>query len=348
MQEVEHLFVDNPFAAQRFLAPLLAIGAFASAALTVADAVVLWCYENEGENDRARFVVNLSSGWVIFQMILQIIQAPVRLLLYKELSDISGTLDQATAQLRRLSNSKVWVANKNLGLVHAIWCAVGAVIIYMTFDDPPIRRLLLLHVVTFMLRCVLTTMWFAYTFAWELPAGAVDNRQVERNSGAAKKLVDRLPTVYYRTEPECRECDNDRPRPYTQPTCVICLQDYEEGEALRLLGCGHYWHGPCLANWLAHRRTCPLCQRWDARPPSKMHMEEMAEVWAAAPVAHRRFQPPELVRRQENDLRRHDPEVIPNMADYVVPAAPINGADVDAAVVADGVRRRHGGDGGEE
>ena len=119
MQEVEHLFVDNPFAAQRFLAPLLAIGAFASAALTVADAVVLWCYENEGENDRARFVVNLSSGWVIFQMILQIIQAPVRLLLYKELSDISGTLDQATAQLRRLSNSKVWVANKNLGLVHA-------------------------------------------------------------------------------------------------------------------------------------------------------------------------------------------------------------------------------------
>ena len=50
---------------------------------------------------------------------------------------------------------------------------------------------------------------------------------------------------------------------------MICLAEYEEGEPLKLLACGHCWHEECLGKWISHRRTCPLCQRWDSRLPQE-------------------------------------------------------------------------------
>lgn len=41
--------------------------------------------------------------------------------------------------------------------------------------------------------------------------------------------------------------------------CVICRDDYEEGDLLRTLGCGHSWHARCLDPWLLTDSRCPLC-----------------------------------------------------------------------------------------
>ena len=47
--------------------------------------------------------------------------------------------------------------------------------------------------------------------------------------------------------------------------CSICYEDYVDGEPLRLLACGHYFHIECLDRWLltSARRgpACPLCNR---------------------------------------------------------------------------------------
>ncbi|CAG9537967.1 unnamed protein product [Cercopithifilaria johnstoni] len=45
-----------------------------------------------------------------------------------------------------------------------------------------------------------------------------------------------------------------------QERCSICLEEYKEGQELRVLFCGHEFHPKCVDPWLISNRRCPLCQ----------------------------------------------------------------------------------------
>lgn len=40
-----------------------------------------------------------------------------------------------------------------------------------------------------------------------------------------------------------------------QPTCSICLCDYDEGDAMIVLPCRHRYHAPCIKQWLKINRV---------------------------------------------------------------------------------------------
>ncbi|XP_043910790.1 E3 ubiquitin-protein ligase RNF43 [Protopterus annectens] len=43
------------------------------------------------------------------------------------------------------------------------------------------------------------------------------------------------------------------------PTCAVCLEEFVEGQDLRIISCLHEFHKQCVDPWLILHRTCPLC-----------------------------------------------------------------------------------------
>ncbi|XP_050012636.1 E3 ubiquitin-protein ligase RNF43 isoform X2 [Alexandromys fortis] len=43
------------------------------------------------------------------------------------------------------------------------------------------------------------------------------------------------------------------------PMCAICLEEFSEGQELRVISCLHEFHRTCVDPWLHQHQTCPLC-----------------------------------------------------------------------------------------
>ncbi|KAI8603097.1 hypothetical protein EDD21DRAFT_413348 [Dissophora ornata] len=63
----------------------------------------------------------------------------------------------------------------------------------------------------------------------------------------------------------------------TGDTCAVCLEEFEDGEELRILPCRHEFHCECIDPWLVRKSsTCPLC-KYDCLPQVTEEIEGQVE-----------------------------------------------------------------------
>jgi len=115
-----------------------------------------------------------------------------------------------------------------------VYCLVLIVVIYVSMALP----LLVLLGLCICLPCVLILLRF----------------MGDGQAGASENDIQNLPVKRYDPS-EMQDAEGDR------TTCVVCMQDFEEGEQLRVLPCSHEFHTQCVDRWLKVKKDCPLCRR---------------------------------------------------------------------------------------
>ncbi|GIY51871.1 RING finger protein 44 [Caerostris darwini] len=81
--------------------------------------------------------------------------------------------------------------------------------------------------------------------------------------GLMKAEINRLPTRKYVNAcgaSSSTAADVPHKRAELNKECQVCLNDYENGDVLRILPCFHEFHTPCIDPWLKINQTCPVCR----------------------------------------------------------------------------------------
>lgn len=94
--------------------------------------------------------------------------------------------------------------------------------------------------------------------------------QLEENLGEVKKrgISEAAWQSLQRMSFSPTSSDSSPEQDKSEVVCPICMCEYEVGEALLRLPCGHCIHEGCGSTWLRQRASCPICRQVIADPPT--------------------------------------------------------------------------------
>jgi len=73
--------------------------------------------------------------------------------------------------------------------------------------------------------------------------------------GLSSGEIDQFPTRVFH-----EKIEKGKEKEALKKRCVICQDDFVEGDQLRTLGCLHSYHRDCIDPWLKDHHTCPICK----------------------------------------------------------------------------------------
>jgi len=195
--------------------------------------------------------------WVFVHCILQLLQAPVRLIFFLRLCQIQRRNGNIQECVRQLTHSSAWRTSKVVTIVTYGWFILGVVwLLNSTYckSCPGLYRLSLAVIFTAVARLLMTLIVFYHSF----PPRFQGVQPTPKPRGATQELIDTMEITSY--SPDLFDGQ--------ETSCAVCLSEFEWDDILRRLPCGHNFHRTCIDKWLKRNKVCPLCLQDIEAPPS--------------------------------------------------------------------------------
>ncbi|CAG8446535.1 11147_t:CDS:10 [Ambispora gerdemannii] len=144
----------------------------------------------------------------------------------------------ATGNTSDIQIPSVFVGQKDYSELRSISLISGNPILIMLVKDD-LLQWPLLDVIIVVILSPTVVMIFIYVL-WR-----IRQRQLNRQDIAPQQVVCNLPRKIYR---QSKRQEND------PQECAICLDDYADGDELRIMPCKHEFHVGCIDSWLTTRK----------------------------------------------------------------------------------------------
>lgn len=209
--------------------------------------------------------------WLILQIVLLLIQTPIRMALQRKLHSVSVAADtqEAARRLRVIFLSPVWSWNKSVGYcikaasLMGLWVLSYSGVLWHGLDEAQAAALTIeeSHLISICSSSLLITMMriclalsLLYFVQLAQPQPTSDAKKQGLSAGTIQHL---RRVVWHPPSPNVRD-----PNPCPTTQCTVCLAEYEDGDVLIVLPCDrrHNFHKSCIEPWLQRMNTCPLCQ----------------------------------------------------------------------------------------
>ncbi|XP_069767836.1 E3 ubiquitin-protein ligase RNF43 isoform X3 [Narcine bancroftii] len=101
----------------------------------------------------------------------------------------------------------------------------------------------------------------------------------------------------------------------SEAVCAICLEEFTDGQDLRIISCFHEFHKECVDPWLLQHRTCPLCMYNIIEGNSMIAQQDVDDQATPAAQLNQRIH---LFRRYPGHAHLHRPNTtIPSEAPHL-------------------------------
>jgi hypothetical protein len=231
-----------PEEAAWFIKAVMLFGGLSGAVVSIPCGVFLFMYWTPCEQCNRPLRM-----WVLIHCVLQLMQAPVRLVFFMRLRQIQQRNGDLQECVRQLTQSSAWRTSKSVSILTYGWFILGVVWLLNSTTCKPcpgLYRLTLAVISTAVARLAMTLVIFYHSF----PARQ-QGEGPPKPRGATQDIIDTMPLVKYC--PHSHGCQDT--------SCAVCLEDFEENDEMRQLPCRHLFHRPCIDKWLQRNKVCPLC-----------------------------------------------------------------------------------------